>query len=118
MNKVEKIIVTSEIYGSSSPQLQRFQDKIICIPIGIKSERLPKNETLLKHLKEKYKNKKIVFSLGRLVYYKGFENLVNAANFLPEDTIILIGGGGELYDELADSILSNKLEGKVVLLGE
>ncbi|HAN8077960.1 TPA: glycosyltransferase, partial [Escherichia coli] len=118
LNKVEKIIVTSEIYGSSSPQLQRFQDKIICIPIGIKSERLPKNETLLKHLKEKYKNKKIVFSLGRLVYYKGFENLVNAANFLPEDTIILIGGCGELYDELADSILSNKLEGKVVLLGE
>ncbi|EHL4964825.1 glycosyltransferase, partial [Escherichia coli] len=43
LNKVEKIIVTSEIYGSSSPQLQRFQDKIICIPIGIKSERLPKN---------------------------------------------------------------------------
>ncbi|EJQ8996551.1 glycosyltransferase, partial [Salmonella enterica] len=91
LKKAKKIIVTSEIYGRSSPQLNGFRDKIVCVPIGIQSNRLPDNELLLSSLKNKYKNKKIVFSLGRLVYYKGFESLIKAAAYLSDDVMILIG---------------------------
>nr|EID9259045.1 glycosyltransferase [Escherichia coli] len=64
-----------------------------------------------------YKGKKIIFSLGRLVYYKGFEYLVESAKFLPDDYIILIGGNGEEKQKLLELIQRYKLEDKVKLLG-
>ncbi len=63
------------------------------------------------------KVKKIIFSLGRLVYYKGFEYLIDSAKYLSEDYIILIGGIGPLYKELDNKIKLLKLENKVKLLG-
>lgn len=117
LKKASKIIVTSDIYGQSSSQLVKVRDKIISVPIGIEPNRLPINENLLAHLKKKYKDKKVVFSLGRLVYYKGFNNLVKAMNFLGDDVILLIGGQGELFDELSRCIIENGLKERVVLLG-
>lgn len=117
LKKASKIIVTSEIYGQTSHQLKDVRDKIVTVPIGIEPKRLPDNKKLLDKLRVKYKNKKIVFALGRLVYYKGFSTLIEAAEFLDEDVILLIGGQGELFSALSKSIIEKKLEEKVVLLG-
>ena len=99
-------------------KLKKYKDKITCIPIGIDNKELTVNETKLNELKKEYKEKKIVFYLGRLVYYKGIEYLIEASKSLPDDTIILIAGIGELKDKLQKQIHSYNLEDKVKLLGK
>jgi len=57
-----------------------------------------KEEDRYKKFLEKTKNKKIVLSMGRLVKYKGFEYLIEAGKYLNNDTVIVIIGGGILYN--------------------
>jgi rhamnosyl/mannosyltransferase len=85
------------------------------LPIGI-SPILPDEKKVLE-IKERYNGKKIVFSLGRLVSYKGFKYLVDAAKYLSDDYIILIGGDGNLKKELQEQIIKSRLSEKVKLLG-
>ena len=59
----------------------------------------------------------MIFSLGRLVPYKGFEYLIDAAKDLPDDFVILIGGNGSLKKDLESRIIYNNLTDKVKLLG-
>jgi rhamnosyl/mannosyltransferase len=42
----------------------------------------------------------LVFALGRMTYYKGFEVLVEAARWLPDDCCVIIGGQGERLEAL------------------
>jgi glycosyltransferase involved in cell wall biosynthesis len=63
-------------------------------------------------------DKKIIFSLGRLIYYKGFDYLIEAANDLPNNYLILIGGIGELEDSFKRKIEELNLSSKVHLLGK
>jgi rhamnosyl/mannosyltransferase len=75
-------------------------------------------EKKVNDIKKAYKNKKIIFSIGRLEYYKGFEYLIESAKYLDDSYVILIGGKGSLDMELNKLILNKKLESKVVMLGE
>lgn len=64
--------------------------------------------------------KKVVFSLGRLVGYKGYRYLVEAAKYLPEEYEIVIGGKGPLHDELqaaADEVNAMEVCASVRLIG-
>ena len=71
----------------------------------------------VKALRSEYPGKKIVFSLGRLVAYKGYRFLVEAAKYLKDDFVVLIGGSGALKEELQKEIVSLNLQEKVKLLG-
>jgi rhamnosyl/mannosyltransferase len=62
---------------------------------------------------EKY----VIFSCGRLVYYKGFNVLIDAAEYLPDTCIVRIAGEGKLRARLARQIVDRKLSHKVFLLG-
>lgn len=66
---------------------------------------------------ERITGKFVVFSMGRLIYYKGFEYLVDAAQHLPDDCVVLIGGSGPLGAALQERIRALDLERKVLLLG-
>lgn len=61
--------------------------------------------------------KKVIFSCGRLVSYKGFKYLIDAAKLIDESAVIHIGGAGPLKEELEKLIKDNKLDDKVKLLG-
>lgn len=117
LERSSHIIVTSPIYGQSSATLQPYQNKIVCIPIGVDTHIMPLNEDLEQKIRSQYHDKKIVFSLGRLVYYKGMEYLIEAAKELPDDYVVLIGGTGPLIDSLKQKVSENKLSEKVILLG-
>lgn len=117
LKKANVIIVTSDKYGIESAQLKNFQNKLVTVPIGINFTHHHENPFSKQEITEKYKNKKIIFSLGRLAYYKGFEYLIKAAKLLPNDYIILIGGSGDLFNELQALIDDNNLNNKVELLG-
>lgn len=115
VNRADRIVGTTPVYLAESPYLQNVQDKTTVLPIGIEPIR-PESDAVRK-MREKYGNKKIVFSLGRLVAYKGYCFLVETAKYLDDDYIILIGGSGALKDELQSQINVNGLQRKVKLLG-
>lgn len=117
LRKAVAIVGTSQQYLDTSVPLQPFLEKSIAIPLGIDTNRLIINEKRLAEIKAEYQGKKIVFSLGRLIYYKSFDVLIDAAKYLEDDTMILIGGIGKLKDQLAEQIVQNNLSHKVKLLG-
>lgn len=115
IRRADLILGTTPVYVKESPYLQTVQEKTDFLPIGI--DPVTPNPTKVKAFCCKYPNKKIVFSLGRLVSYKGFSYLIDAAKTLPDDYVVLIGGAGALEDELRQQIEQCGLQKKVFLLG-
>ncbi|MDN3700437.1 glycosyltransferase [Vibrio artabrorum] len=112
------VVATSQKYLDSSLDLKGFYSKCGVIPIGVKRlPPLPKDVIHKYRLENDFDGKKIIFSLGRLTYYKGFDFLIEAARYLPDDYLILIGGEGELKQSLIDKIESVGVSNRVKLLG-
>lgn len=115
IKRADKIVGTTPVYVAQSKALSDVQDKVGYIPIGVEDVSIsPADE---QEIKSRYPNKKIVYSLGRLVGYKGYEYLVKAAQYLPDDYVILIGGRGPLMDSLQNLINDLGVSDKVKLLG-
>lgn len=115
INRADVIIGTSPVYLKASPWLKDVQDKTVCLPIGVVP--LDVDFEGAAALREEYKGKKIIFSLGRLVPYKGYKYLIDSAKYLDDDYVILIGGGGPLKTPLREQIANSDLGDKVKLLG-
>lgn len=115
LNRADIIVGTSPVYLSESPHLKMVQHKTVSLPIGV--DAIPQDNYSAERIKKQYGNRKIVFSLGRLVPYKGFCHLIDAASYLDDDYVVLIGGTGPLKDELEHQIARLGLEDKVKLLG-
>ena len=109
------IVGTTPVYVKESPFLENIQRKVTSIPIGI-DEMKPIPERVAQ-IKERYAGKKIIFSLGRLVEYKGYEYLIQAARRLTDDYVILIGGRGPLQEYLQALIDELGVADRVKLLG-
>lgn len=112
-----KIVATSQVYAEASQDLKNYLNKVEVIPIGIDEERMVAASEAVAEIKQRYAGKFIIFSLGRHVYYKGFEYLIDAARHLDENAIILLGGQGELTPELTEKIKTHNLGDRVKLLG-
>lgn len=117
LKRANAVVGTSHAYINSSKQLAPFIKKTVVIPIGIQDHRSGASDVIIKGIHNRFWNKKIVFSLGRLVYYKGFEYLIESARYLGEDTVVLIGGEGRLKKHLQNKIYKMGLVRKVFLLG-
>ena len=115
LKRADVIVGTTPAYLAASPYLKSVQDKVCCLPIGVEPV-LPPVEEAAK-IRSSYPGKKIIFSLGRLVAYKGFSYLLEAAQYLGNDYVVLIGGAGPLEAELKSQIQALGLEDKVKLLG-
>ena len=115
LRRGDLIVGTTPVYLSESPFLQKVQDKTVCLPIGV--EAMHPDSRAVEAIRSRYGHRKIVFSLGRLVAYKGYCYLIAAAKYLKDDYVVLIGGTGALKDELQKEIDELDLRGKVELLG-
>lgn len=115
LNRADIIVGTTPVYVSQSPHLKTVLQKCTYLPIGI--DKVSPDPVKVNEIRRKYGNKKIVFSLGRLVGYKGYKYLVEAAKFLSSSYVVLIGGSGPLKNELHKQILENGLQEKIHLLG-
>ncbi|MCR5462950.1 MAG: glycosyltransferase [Bacteroidales bacterium] len=115
VRRADKIVGTTPVYVSESPDLKDVQDKTTFIPIGIEPL-IPEEESVDK-IRRDFEGKKLVFSLGRLIPYKGYEHLIRAACYLPEDYKVVIAGSGPLRDSLQKEIDQLELHGKVTLAG-
>lgn len=115
LRRADLIVGTTPVYTAESPCLVRVQHKIACLPIGVAP--VVTDPEMANALKRKYPGKKIIFSLGRLVHYKGYRHLIEAAHYLGDDYVVLIGGYGPLiYDLLAETETWGVMD-KVKLLG-
>lgn len=100
----ERIVTTTQIYAENSDAIKNYLNKVQVIPSPI-------NETILGTISEneqwkinqiraKYKNRKIVFFIGLHREYKGLRYLIDSAQYLTNEYIVLIAGSGPLTEEL------------------
>ncbi|MES2682539.1 MAG: glycosyltransferase [Pseudomonadota bacterium] len=100
LKRADAIVATSEIYAQASACLSAFHGKTEIIPLGIGDPVLTLDIDRSRRLRERYAGKKVIFALGRMTYYKGFDVLVKAARLLPADSLVVIAGGGALLSSL------------------
>jgi len=117
INKADIIITTSPIYAPNSNFLYKHLYKVISVPLGsdINCDSLDKD--FYNKLRNDFFNKKILLSIGRLSYYKGYNYLIDAMNNLDDSYVLLIMGDGDLMNDLKSKIIKQNLTNKVFLLG-
>lgn len=115
--RADAVIATSPPYAEASEPLRRWRDKVVVVPIGISDNRSDVCSRRAADLRRRFGDRRLVFALGRMTYYKGFDVLIEAASALPEDCAVLIGGDGELLEVYESQVARLGLGHKVHLLG-
>lgn len=117
LQRADAVVATSHAYAHASGPLQPWRGKVEVIPIGISDNHTSASEAKVAAVRQLVRGRRIVFALGRMTYYKGFDVLIDAAAALPDDCAVLIGGDGELLEHYRQMVVRRGLAGKVQLLG-
>jgi len=120
VRRADAIIAPTPMHFTTSTQLSSCDDtrKLHVIPFGIDFDRFAMTPELSKsftRIRERYGGEKLIFSVGRHVYYKGYEYLLRSMKEV--DATLLLGGTGPLTDGLKHLAESLRLNDKVVFLG-
>lgn len=115
LRRADLVVGTTSNYVHCSPYLRSVRPKLAVLPIGI--DPVEADLEGAERIRCQYGGRRIVFALGRLVPYKGFEYLVKAAQYLDDSYVILIGGVGPLEDSLYQQIAQCHVTSRVRLLG-
>lgn len=110
----DKIHVLSPTIIDSDTTLLDNKEKCEVIPFGIDTN-IEYDKEEVKN-KEKYKNKKIILAIGRLVKFKGFQFVITAMKEI-DNAILLVIGDGPLKYDFQTYIEENNMKEKVILLG-
>ncbi|MGH7913469.1 MAG: glycosyltransferase [Candidatus Binataceae bacterium] len=115
LRRCAAIIVGSTAYIESSAVLNVRRNLCRVIPFGIRADAFEHPDAArVAELRRRY-GERIVLGVGRLIYYKGFENLVRAmANVR---ATALIAGDGPLRSALTAEAARLGVADRVVLLG-
>lgn len=115
--RADAIVATSPNYLESSEALKPWRGKGQVIPIGISP--LPAASAALSaaEIRHRVGGRRIVFALGRMIPYKGFDVLIDAAASLPPGCIVLLGGDGPLFEVHRRRIAAAGLSERVQMLG-
>lgn len=116
LRTADRVIVTSDNYLLHSEPLKRFRCKCVVVPIGVRGIADLVDPEAVASIKRRYKGKPIVFALGRHVYYKGFEFLIDAARSVP-DKVFVIGGGGPDTHKYKKRVAELGLQDRVFFIG-
>jgi rhamnosyl/mannosyltransferase len=116
MSRADAIIVSSQSYLDSSRELTPYRGKCVVIPCGIRLERnRSHNPADVVRLRSRY-GSRVVLAVGRLIYYKGFDVLVEAMGSV-DGTLVLVGDG-PLRAPIARRVRDLGLSMRVFLVGE
>lgn len=117
LERADRIIATSPNYIEGSPYLTQYRDSCEVISNCISEKRIVITDEIIKKAEIIRKNcgdRVICFGVGRHIPYKGFKYLVEASKYLDDNYVILIGGAGELSEELKEQARDDS---KVIFLG-
>jgi glycosyltransferase involved in cell wall biosynthesis len=109
------IIASSANYLKSSPFLTGFRDRCDVIPYGIDVSQLGRDPAAGAHMRRHY-GERLIVSVGRLVYYKGFEFLIRAMAQVRGKLIII--GDGPLRGQLRGLASRIGVADRVFFVGE
>lgn len=110
------IIATSPDYQRTSSILRLYFDRCHVIPYGIVLHQFEQCDPSAVQRVRAQHGERLVISVGRLVYYKGFEYLIQAMREV--NGKLLIAGDGPLRGRLQELTRNLGLMDKVVFLGE
>jgi glycosyltransferase involved in cell wall biosynthesis len=115
MRRASRILVTSNRYLDSSPELALFREKCRVIPLGIDIQNaIPIDREAILQVRQRF-GENLILAIGRLVPYKGFDILIRAMKDV--DAKLLLIGTGPQHEYLSRLITSENLEQKVAMLG-
>jgi rhamnosyl/mannosyltransferase len=100
LRRASKVIVSSRRLVDRSRLLARWRDKVAVVPFAVDTDHFDPgsvSERERADVRRRFGSPLIV-SVGRLVYYKGFEQLIAASKDL--DATVLIVGSGPMEDRL------------------
>jgi glycosyltransferase involved in cell wall biosynthesis len=122
LSRADRVIATSHAYMEGSQALRRVVAKTSVIPIGMRDPTIPRwredhSSKLPEELRNAIDGLRLILSIGRLVPYKGFEYLIQAAKAFRNDAVLVIVGDGPLHASLRASIDEEGLEDRVFLAG-
>ena len=100
MQRVAVVIAPTPAHFSSMPQLAELtpQSKRAVVPFGFELSSFQQPHPLAADLRQRF-GERVVFALGRHVYYKGFEYLIAAMAKVPLARLVL-GESGPLTEQL------------------
>ena len=117
MERAHCIVATSPNYVASSAELAPYRDRVRVVPYGIDAEPYqdpvhdPASQALRARLGER-----VILAAGRLIYYKGFETLIEAMTRV--DAHLVIVGDGPLRTSLESKARALGIERRVTFAGE
>lgn len=115
LNRCSAIIATSPNYLESSPILPSYRRRCHVIPLGIHYDRYQTpDEPAVAKIRQRFKDP-IILSVGRLVYYKGYEYLIRAMAKARGRLVIV--GQGPLQPALERLALECGVRDRVTFLG-
>jgi glycosyltransferase involved in cell wall biosynthesis len=119
LRRADRIVCTSQLYADGSNMLRPFLHKVSVVPNGIPDVAARPNMAggMPEQLKYLIGGRRIILAVGRLVPYKGFGVLIEAALRLPQDAVVVIVGSGHLQEQLRGRIEQLGLRTKVLLTG-
>jgi rhamnosyl/mannosyltransferase len=112
----DALIATSPNYVESSPDLRRLRKRTVVIPYGIGVEEFRDIPLAAVAAIKRGRTKPLLLSVGRLVYYKGFEYLVRAMAQI--DATLMLVGDGPLRQSLESAARDLGLANRIEFLGE
>jgi glycosyltransferase involved in cell wall biosynthesis len=116
LRRAVAIVATSPDYLRTSGSLAPHHDRCHVIPYGIALERFEQcDPSAVAALRRQYGDR-LILSVGRLVYYKGFEYLIRAMREVRGKLVII--GAGPLEPKLRAMTADLRLQDKVVFAGE
>jgi glycosyltransferase involved in cell wall biosynthesis len=115
----DKILVSNNNLIEYSDYLPAYKSKCEVIPLGAKLDWVTNSRDRsdrVKKIKSDYGLPLVLF-VGRLVYYKGIQYLIDAINQVPDVALVIIGSG-PLKKELLNQIQNLNLETRIHILPE
>jgi glycosyltransferase involved in cell wall biosynthesis len=114
LNRAEAILASSPNYLESSRVLTRYRSRCQVVPYGIPCGAPAAASEEVERLRDRY-GSRLVVSVGRLVYYKGFETLIAAMEHV--EGRLLIVGDGPMRRRLELQARALGVDGRVTFLG-
>ena len=119
LRRADAIVCATAEYLEGSEILVPHREKCRIIPYGIDCasfERTPAVEREAAAIRARFGGRPLVLSVGRLVYYKGFEHLVRAMRDVDAELVVV--GGGPLLAPLEQTARECGVASRVHFLGE
>ena len=116
LKRASAVIATSPNYIDSSAILSSYRERCHVVPFGIVMEEFDSPDWASVSAIRRQYGPRLVLSVGRLVYYKGFEYLIRAMKRV-QGTLLIVGDG-PLHGALQNLAVQEGVGQRVIFLNE